>query len=336
MVSTTRTLRSRVTRFGISGAIAILLVGALVVPAYAATAKVRIEGAQRTVFAGSATLGTTAMTDSAGASHSESNNALSVLDSAARQGAFPYVLDNLSFGLFVSSIGGELPLLTPPYPGWSYRVNGVSPTVGADKYTVKDGDSVLWYYGAWDASPTAAVVPSGYVAVGTTSTVTAQQLDSAGKASALSGATVYFGSKAVTSAADGKAQAVLAAPGDYGVRVEKDGYIRSAIEKIKVRYTSKLSTPKASKTSVKKGKKVTVSGTLSGVGKTPASRTVTLQARNKGSKTWTTVSSKKANASGKFSFSVKVPKSRYYRVKFAGDSTFASVTSATSKLVKAR
>ena len=30
--------------------------------------------------------------------------------------------------------------------GWVFKVNGVSPPVGADKVTLKDGDRVLWYW----------------------------------------------------------------------------------------------------------------------------------------------------------------------------------------------
>lgn len=30
--------------------------------------------------------------------------------------------------------------------GWMYKVNGVSPNVGALSYTLKEGDTVLWYY----------------------------------------------------------------------------------------------------------------------------------------------------------------------------------------------
>jgi hypothetical protein len=48
-----------------------------------------------------------------------------------------------SFGDYVSQIG--------KYPatgstGWAFKVNGISPPVGADKVTLKDGDVVLWYY----------------------------------------------------------------------------------------------------------------------------------------------------------------------------------------------
>ena len=30
--------------------------------------------------------------------------------------------------------------------GWKYYVNGVSPSVGCDQYTLKDGDSIKWLY----------------------------------------------------------------------------------------------------------------------------------------------------------------------------------------------
>lgn len=30
--------------------------------------------------------------------------------------------------------------------GWMYKVNGISPNVGALSYTLKEGDNVLWYY----------------------------------------------------------------------------------------------------------------------------------------------------------------------------------------------
>ena len=47
------------------------------------------------------------------------------------------------FGPFVDQIGrypGE------GFNGWSYKVNGVSPPIGADQATIKAGDTVLWYW----------------------------------------------------------------------------------------------------------------------------------------------------------------------------------------------
>ena len=43
------------------------------------------------------------------------------------------------------------------FSGWSYKINGVSPPVGADQATVQDGDTVLWYWSTFSeqgGSPT--------------------------------------------------------------------------------------------------------------------------------------------------------------------------------------
>ena len=58
-------------------------------------------------------------------------------------GEFYYGMTTSSFGDYVSQIGR--------YPaagstGWVFKVNGVSPPVGADKVALKDGDLVLWYW----------------------------------------------------------------------------------------------------------------------------------------------------------------------------------------------
>ena len=47
--------------------------------------------------------------------------------------------------------------------GWVFKVNGVSPPVGADQVVLKDGDSVLWYYaefGPTGGPPTLAALES--------------------------------------------------------------------------------------------------------------------------------------------------------------------------------
>jgi hypothetical protein len=70
-------------------------------------------------------------------------NALDVLLNAARAGEFFAHVTTASFGQYVDQIGY--------YPGagqsgWVFKVNGVSPPVGADQVTLKDGDRVLWYF----------------------------------------------------------------------------------------------------------------------------------------------------------------------------------------------
>ena len=76
-------------------------------------------------------------------------NALQALDAASTVGEFYYGMTTSSFGDYVSQIG--------KYPaagsaGWVFKVNGVSPPVGADKVTLKDGDVVLWYYATFGAA----------------------------------------------------------------------------------------------------------------------------------------------------------------------------------------
>jgi hypothetical protein len=119
-----------------------LLACALAAPAFALRVKVRVEGKTTTIFGSAEPTLTTG------------SNALSVLDAASIAGEFYYHVRTTAFGPFVDQIG--------LYPGagasgWSYKINGVSPPVGADQATVKDGDTVLWYWSTFNetgGSPT--------------------------------------------------------------------------------------------------------------------------------------------------------------------------------------
>jgi hypothetical protein len=113
--------------------LAVALVAALlVVPAaFALRVHVRVEGKTQTIF------GSTEPTLNVQA------NALDALESASFAGEFYYHVATASFGRYVDQIGR--------YPasgssGWVFKVNGVSPPVGADAVTLKDGDHVLWYW----------------------------------------------------------------------------------------------------------------------------------------------------------------------------------------------
>ncbi len=98
----------------LSAVLAAVLAGA----ALGATVKVRVEGRTTTIYGPSQpTL--------------RADNALQALDVASTAGEFHYVLTTSSVGNYVSQIG--------KYPaagtsGWAFKVNGVSPPVGADKY----------------------------------------------------------------------------------------------------------------------------------------------------------------------------------------------------------
>ncbi len=110
--------------------LSVLLFVALAPAALAANVKIRVEGKTTTIF-GPAQPSVTA------------DNALQALDAASTAGEFYYGMTTSSFGDYVSQIGKYPASATT---GWVFKVNGVSPPVGADKVTLKDGDVVLWYY----------------------------------------------------------------------------------------------------------------------------------------------------------------------------------------------
>jgi hypothetical protein len=108
-----------------------LLACALAAPALGVRVKVRVEGKTTTIFGSAEPTLTTGP------------NALTALDAASIAGEFYYHVRPTSFGPFVDQIG--------LYPGagasgWSYKINGASPPVGADQATLNDGDTVLWYW----------------------------------------------------------------------------------------------------------------------------------------------------------------------------------------------
>ena len=108
----------------------LLLAAVLTSGAFAAVVKVRVEGRTQTIFG-------------AAQPAIQAGNALQALDVASVAGEFHYALTTASFGDYVSQIGKYA---AGGSAGWVFKVNGVSPPVGADKVLLADGDVVLWYY----------------------------------------------------------------------------------------------------------------------------------------------------------------------------------------------
>jgi hypothetical protein len=117
-------------------ALMVLLALVLAPAALSATVKIRVEGKTQTIFGASQPTLT-------------ADNPLQALDLASTAGEFYYALTPSSFGDYVSQIGKYAAAGTS---GWAFKVNGVSPPVGADKVTLKDGDVVLWYYATFGNS----------------------------------------------------------------------------------------------------------------------------------------------------------------------------------------
>jgi hypothetical protein len=107
------------------------LTSVLASTAIAARVHVRVEGRTTTIY------GASEPTLDAGAT------ALDALEAASLAGEFYYHVTQFSFGPFVDQIG-RFP--STAADGWVYKVNGVSPQVGASQYTLREGDRLLWYW----------------------------------------------------------------------------------------------------------------------------------------------------------------------------------------------
>jgi hypothetical protein len=112
--------------------VAVVSAALLLVPAaFALRVHVRVEGKTQSIFG------------SAAPTLSVKANALDALEAASLAGEFYYHVTITGFGPYVDQIGR--------YPagassGWVFKVNGVSPPVGADAVALKAGDRVLWYW----------------------------------------------------------------------------------------------------------------------------------------------------------------------------------------------
>lgn len=187
--------------------IAVVLALALPATALSATVKVRVEGKTRTLFA------PTEMTVTA-------NTALDALEQASILGELYYHVTVTGFGPYVDQVGRYGGTASS---GWVFKVDNLSPPVGADKVTLKDGDRVLWYYadfGPNGGPPTLQLAASG------SNCYVAQAYDDSGKPTAVQNLVLHVGSKATTSAQAGKKTCVQPHKGLL-VRATADGAVRS-------------------------------------------------------------------------------------------------------------
>ena len=112
--------------------VAVVSAALLLVPAaFAVRVHVRVEGKTQTIFG------------AAEPKLSVNANALDALEAASLAGEFYYHVKITGFGPYVDQIG-RYPATASS--GWVFKVNGVSPPVGADAVTLKTGDRVLWYW----------------------------------------------------------------------------------------------------------------------------------------------------------------------------------------------
>ena len=184
----------------------------LVPAAFAARVHVRVEGKTQTIF------GATEPTLNVKA------NALDALEAASLAGEFYYHVAQTAFGPYVDQIG-RYPALPGSPNGWIFKVNGIVPPVGADHVTVKDGDTVLWYWATFSgaAGPLTLEVENSIVRGKRCFFATGR--NDAGRASRVSNVVFTLNGRRLSSARG----VVCTSLGRYTVRVAKTGAVRSRI-----------------------------------------------------------------------------------------------------------
>jgi hypothetical protein len=119
----------------------LVLIAALAVAPSAQAVKVhvRVEGKTRTIFGATAPL----INVTSPRANALPESALDALETASRLGEFYYHVANTGSALFVDQIGR---VAAVGQTGWTFKVNGVRPQLGAERVRLRRGDTVLWYW----------------------------------------------------------------------------------------------------------------------------------------------------------------------------------------------
>lgn len=156
---------------------------------------VRVEGRTTTLFG-------------AAEPHALAATPLDALEAASRAGEIYVHVTKASFGSYVDQIGR--------YPaggsaGWVFKVNDVSPPVGADALELKSGDRVLWYWG--DFSGGTGPKTLRLTRVGKTACYRAVAYDDSGQAAFPDGTVLHVDGRSVKT--QGAARAAVACVGAH-------------------------------------------------------------------------------------------------------------------------
>lgn len=190
---------------------------------------VRIETADDTIYSGSVYISDTGCTvsDAAGAKHKITGaKAVCALEEAATLGGFEYVLEDSSYGLYLTTVDEQA---ADAVDYWSFFVNYTSASVGVAEYDLVDGDSMILSLGGYPNSALELIVPAKEVLAGNKLVVRVKA-----DGTALEGATVHFNNQTDTTDAFGKASFKPNQTTSLDVYVEATGYTRSATTTIRV------------------------------------------------------------------------------------------------------
>jgi hypothetical protein len=201
--------------------IAVAFVTALLaVPAaFALRVHVRVEGKERTIFGPTAAL----IDVTSPRADALPENALDALETASALGEFYYHITQSSFGPYVDQVGRYAAV---GQTGWVFKVNGVSPPVGADQVRLQKGDTVLWYWAQFGIAGGPKTLVLSRVGKARCYRVLSQ--DDAGKLVPALGAVLHVGNRTVKT--QGATQAAVGCMGPHQgllVRATLAGAVRS-------------------------------------------------------------------------------------------------------------
>jgi hypothetical protein len=182
--------------------------------ALAVKVHVRVEGKTRTIYGPTAPL----IEVTSPRANALPENALDALETASALGEFFYHVTPTGFGPYVDQVG-RYPAVGET--GWVFKVNGVSPPVGADQVRLQAGDTVLWYWAQFGV----AGGPKTLVLSRSGRCYTARQQGDNGKLSSADGAVLRVGSRRTVQTRNGRA--CLGAHRGLLVRAELGGAVRS-------------------------------------------------------------------------------------------------------------
>ncbi len=125
------------------------------------TINVRIEGQNATIWSGKVIFSNSTIVDTVNVSHYlDKPTALGAMDAASKPGNFSYEVEDMGWGLLVTSIGGETYDPVTWDPSWLYRVDYYSPMLGAADFVLNETElpsqpheEVLWYLGSFSSAP---------------------------------------------------------------------------------------------------------------------------------------------------------------------------------------
>ncbi len=151
-------------------------------------------------------------------------NALEIVQKAADICDFTYEIEQTSFGPYLKKINNDE---AQGMLGWLYRVDWLSPPMGAIDFNLTSGQKVLWYFGDWQWPVMQLELDTTQAALGEVVTAEVRAIDSENNWSPVIGATVTSGNLSKQTNDEGKAQLIFNSDGMYEVSAEKINFVRA-------------------------------------------------------------------------------------------------------------